>query len=120
MEYTSIVWASYQIAYSNSLERIQRRVARWATSNHSRLSSVSDLLKSLKWSAPELHCKIARPKNYIQIKFCRSSFVFRYYKQNYTRQCHPLHMIIPYIATSAYQGSFFHILLKIGMSHQYV
>ena len=29
-----------------------------------------------------------------------------------TRQCHPLHMIIPYTATSAYQGSFYLQRLK--------
>ena len=35
MEYASIVWDPYQITYINSLEGIQRRTARWATSDYS-------------------------------------------------------------------------------------
>ena len=62
MEYASIVWDSYQITYINinSLEGIQRRAARWATSDYSRFSSVSNLLESLKWPALELRHEIAR------------------------------------------------------------
>ena len=60
MEYASIVWDPYQITYVNSLEGIQCRAARWATSDYSRFSSVSNLLESLKWPALELHRKIAR------------------------------------------------------------
>ena len=48
MEYASIVWDPYQITYINSLEGIQRRVGRWAISDYSRFSSVSNLLESLK------------------------------------------------------------------------
>ena len=34
MEYASIVWEPHQMACINSLERIQHRAARWATSNY--------------------------------------------------------------------------------------
>ena len=57
MEHANIVWDPYQITYINSLEGIQRRVARWATSE---FSSASNLLESLKWPVLELHCKISR------------------------------------------------------------
>ena len=53
------------------------------TSEHNRLSGVSNLLESLKWPWPalELHHKIARlssSQNYVQlmIKSCRSFFIF--------------------------------------------
>ena len=60
MEYASIVWDPYQITYINNLERIQRRPARWATSNYSRFSSVSNILQYLAWPTLDLHRKIAR------------------------------------------------------------
>ena len=59
MEYASVVWDPYQITYINSLEGIQHRVVRWATSDYCRFSSVSNLLESLKWPALELCRKIA-------------------------------------------------------------
>ena len=38
MEYASIVWDPHQITYINSLEGIQCRAARWATSVYSRFT----------------------------------------------------------------------------------
>ena len=38
----------------NNLERIQCKAARWATSNYSKVSSVSNILESLEWSTLEL------------------------------------------------------------------
>ena len=83
MEYTSIVWDPYQITYINSLEGIQWRAARWATSDYSRFSSVSNLLESLKWPALELRRKIAGLSFFHKIihnlyKSSRSSFIFQY------------------------------------------
>ena len=60
MEYASIVWDPYEVTYINCLERIQRRAARWATSNYSRFNSVSNILQSLTWPTLELHHKIAK------------------------------------------------------------
>ena len=40
------------------------------------------------------------------------------YKYEWVYQCHALHTIVPYTAILAYQGSFFHELLKIGKSYQ--
>ena len=68
MEYACIVWDPYQITYINSLERIQHRAARWATSNYGRFNSVSNILQSLRWPMLELHRKICQDKlftNYI-------------------------------------------------------
>ena len=82
MEYASIVWDPYQITYINNLEGIQRRVARWAISDYSRFSSVSNLLESLKWPALELRREIARLSFFHKITHnlspvgSRSSFIF--------------------------------------------
>ena len=115
MEYACIVWDPYQITYINSLERIQRRAARWATSNYSRLNSVSNILQSLTWPTLELRRKIARLSFFHRIIYNSSPVHLPSYfdiTNRPTRQCHPLHMIIPYTATSAYQGSFFPRTIK--------
>ena len=119
MEYASIVWDPCQITYINSLEGIQRRAARWATSDYSRFSSVSNLLESLKWPALELNRKIARLTFFHKIIHNLSPVDLPSYfdiTNRTTRQCHPLHIIVPYTATSAYQGK---EPLKIGISYQY-
>ena len=67
-------------------------------------------MESLKWPALELRCKIARLSFFHKIIHNLSPVDLPSYfdiTNRTTRQCHPLHIIIPYIATSAYQGSFF-------------
>ena len=115
MEYASIVWDPYQITYINSLEGIQRTAARWATSDYSRFSSVSNLLESLKWPALELCCKIARLSFFHKIIHNLSPVdlpsCFDITNRT-THQCYPLQIILPYTAISAYQGSFFPRTIK--------
>ena len=92
MEYASIVWDPYQITYINSLEGIQRRAARWAVSDYSRFSSVSNLLESLKWPALELRHKIARLSFFHKIIHNLSPVDLPSYfniTNRTTRQCHP-------------------------------
>ena len=106
MEYVSIVWDPYQITYVNSLEGIQRRAVTSAvTSDYSRFCSVSNLLESLKWPALELRRKIARLSFYHKIIHNLSPVDLPSYfdiTNRTTCQCHPLHIIVPYTATSAY------------------
>ena len=115
MEYASIVWDPHQITYINSLERIQRRAARWTTSDYSRLSSVTAILQSLKWPTLELRRKVARLSFFHKIMYNLSPVHLPSYfctTNKPTRYCHPLHIIIPFTSTSAYQASFFPRTIK--------
>ena len=77
-------------------------------------------------STIEPHCKIARLSFFTKLYTYKSSPVHfpSHFDATNRRSCqyHPLHMIIPYTATSAtYQGSVLlqTTVLKIGMSYQY-
>ena len=57
LEYASSVWDPYQlylIYLISSIEKIQRRAARWTLSDYNRYSSVSNMLKQLQWSSLEM------------------------------------------------------------------
>ena len=49
MEYASTIWYPHINVHSNKLEKIQRRAARWATSQYSHRTSVTSLMDQLKW-----------------------------------------------------------------------
>jgi len=49
MEYCSSVWDPYVKQQASSLEMVQRRAARWATSRYHNTSSVTDMLHELRW-----------------------------------------------------------------------
>ena len=49
MEYCSSVWDPHVKQQASSLEMVQRRAARWATSRYHNTSSVNDMLHELRW-----------------------------------------------------------------------
>ena len=49
MEYAAPIWDPYLQEDINSLEKIQRKAARWAKSDYSPHSSVTSMLNDLKW-----------------------------------------------------------------------
>ena len=53
LEYAASVWDPYQQNDILSLEKVQRRAARWALSGYNRLSSVTDMLEILDWPSLE-------------------------------------------------------------------
>ena len=54
LEYSSVVWSPYTGTRIEQLESVQRRAARWAMNDYSRLSSVSDMLAALNWRRLDL------------------------------------------------------------------
>ena len=60
LEYASAVWDPYQTVYITSIEKVQRRAARWVLNNYSRYSSVTTMLQQLQWSTLEERHKKAR------------------------------------------------------------
>ena len=49
LEYAACVWDPHQEYLIYDIEKIQRRAARWVLSDYSYYSSVTDILKCLKW-----------------------------------------------------------------------
>ena len=51
LEYASIIWDPYFQKDYDSIERVQRKAARWVTSSYDRCTSVTKLLKDLQWDS---------------------------------------------------------------------
>ncbi|XP_071842711.1 uncharacterized protein [Apostichopus japonicus] len=53
LEYASVIWDPHQKIHTESLEKVQRRAARFVKNEYSRFSSVTDMLKDLNWDTLE-------------------------------------------------------------------
>ena len=51
LEYASCVWDPHQLYLINTLEKVQRRAARWVASDYNPMSSVTYLLDQLHWKS---------------------------------------------------------------------
>ena len=60
MEYASVIWDPYYNSDRDKLESIQRRAARWTSSDYSRTSSVSLMLHQLSWPTLQIQRNISR------------------------------------------------------------
>ena len=49
MEYCSMVWESYYETHSDTLEKVEKRVARWVTGRFHNMSSPSAMIQDLGW-----------------------------------------------------------------------
>jgi len=69
LEYASSVWDPYQSVHITSIEKIQKRAARWVLHDYSRHSSVTSMLQKLQWPSLESRrmkarlCLIYKAKN---------------------------------------------------------
>ena len=53
VEYSSSVWSPHQLELKNTIERVQRRAARFVTRRYDRTDSVTDMLNVLSWETLE-------------------------------------------------------------------
>ena len=53
LEYMSTVWSPHTATDITKLEAVQRKSARWATRDYQRTSSVTQMIKALKWRTLE-------------------------------------------------------------------
>ena len=60
LEYASIIWDPHLKNDVDSMERVQRKAARWVTSTNERHASVTDLLCKLQWETLEARRKQQR------------------------------------------------------------
>jgi len=114
LEYASCVWDPYLVKDINSLEMVQRRAARWATSNYDWQSgiSISSTLNNLQWDTLSSRRQISRLKLFYKAVHCSSGLkIPNCYNQttciHSTRSYHPLHYSVPLINTNPYKFSFF-------------
>ena len=68
VEYAASVWDPYTKSQISNLEKIQRRAARFVLNDHKKCSSVTNMLKSLKWPSLEQRRKATRLTNLYKIK----------------------------------------------------
>ena len=100
LEYASTTWSPYSQTYTQKIEMVQRRVARWTMNDYSPYSSVTQMQQNLGWQSLEQRrsdFKIIHDRVAIQIS--------SYFKQPIaaTRHSlrHPLAIVYRQIHTSA-------------------
>jgi hypothetical protein len=71
LEYASSVWNPFRKCHINALEMVQRKAARFATSNYTRKPGTVTTIQNLGWQTLENRRKRARLTVYIC--FCRPS-----------------------------------------------
>ena len=120
MAYTSLVWPALDYAssvydpYLNknilSIEKVQRREARWVQSDYHWNRSVTAMLCDLQW--PTLSCRreVSRLKTFYNAIYNNSALKIPHYFMTTTyatRHQHPLHFVTPSVRTIFYKYSFF-------------
>ena len=109
-EYSAAVWDPYTQANIRSLEKVQRRAARWTLNRYHNTSSVSDMLVHLSW--PTLQSRRSDARLCLMYKMVYSlvatdigQFVSPVLRQ--TRHSHPHSFIQIRSRNEAYRMSFF-------------
>ena len=60
LQYSSSVWDPYLFSDIQSIEKVQRRAARWVSSDYNKFSSVTSMLNDLQWPTLSSRRKFAR------------------------------------------------------------
>ena len=115
LEYASDVWDPHHVAEITELEKVQRRAARWVLNDYGRFSSVTVMLDQLSWPTLQTRRRLSRLQTLHKIFYQQLALIIPpHYLPTVqsTRQYHPLHYILPYSATTAYQNSYFSRTIK--------
>ena len=110
MEYAASVWDPYHHNDIQTLEKVQRRAARWVMNDYSWYSSVSNMLNNLNWPSLHLRHRISRLQTFYKAIYKLSALSIPSYfapSQRLTRHFHPLHYIILSTRTTSHQQSYF-------------
>ena len=106
LEYASDVWDPHQVGDIMKLEKVQRRAARWVLNNYSIFGSVTLMLDQLSWPTLQTRRKLSRLQTLHKVFYQQLALTVPLYylpTTRSTRQYHPLHFILPYSSTTAYQ-----------------
>jgi len=112
LEYSSSVWDSYTDKDIMTIEKVQRRAARWVCQRFRQTSSVGEMLESLQWETLQQRRKRARLITFFKIHHeivtvNTSSPPTVKRQTRLTRNVHPLTYVIPRCRTTYRQMSFF-------------
>ena len=112
LEYASAAWDPYLVKDITAIESIQRRAARWVTSNFDwrNGTSITSTLADLQWPTLSQRRQISRLRIFHKTIYQHLALqIPEYYiTTNYpTRHHHPLHFITPQVNTNSYKYSFF-------------
>ncbi|KAK7101850.1 hypothetical protein V1264_020171 [Littorina saxatilis] len=112
LEYASPVWDPHTAEDSASLEKVQRRAARWVSHRFRQTSSVNNMLEDLEWPTLESRRRRARLTTFYKVHHDLVAV-----KSNHapkpsppkctTRQTHALSYEIPHSRTAYRQKTFF-------------
>ena len=115
MEYAAPVWDPYYNTDIYKLEKVQRRAARWISSEYSRTTSVTSLLSSLNIPTLQQRRQISRLTLFYKVvnnTLPISSPPSYQRTQSYTRQHHLNHFILPQATLNTYKYSFYPRTIK--------
>ncbi|KAL8575234.1 hypothetical protein ACOMHN_042355 [Nucella lapillus] len=112
LEYASAVWDPYTADDIATLEKVQRRAARWVSHRYRQTSSVEGMLQVLDWPTLRARRKRARLTTFYKIHHGLTCINSRHrptvsQRPRRTRRNHPLLYDIPSCRTTYRQMSFF-------------
>ena len=108
MEYASIIWDPHTANYTQSLEMVQRRAARFVTGDFYRTRSANNMLHQLQW--PTLQERRAENKVIMMFRIVNNLVAIPtecLIPTAATVRGHNHRYLVPYARTDTYQRSFF-------------
>ena len=110
LEYASCVWSPHTQSNVHTLERVQRRAARWVSDDYSRHSSVTEMYSQLNWNTLEsrrLHTRLFMFYKIIHHKVAVPLPPYILHPVRPTRNVHPHSFIQLQPRSDTYKFSFF-------------
>ena len=110
LEYASDVWDPHCVGDIMELEKVQWRATRWVLNDYGKFSSITHMLHQLSWPTLQTRRKLSRLQTLHKVFYQQLALIIPLYylpTTRPTRQYHPLHYILPFSSTTAYQNSYF-------------
>ena len=111
LEYAVCAWDPYKTTQINKLEGVQRKAARFCTGDYSRQSSVTQMLRNLKWDTLETRRRNSRLTMLYKIQKgmvgIGSEQYITYSTVRRTRKVNDTQINIPFARTDTYKNSYF-------------
>ena len=109
LEYASPAWDPHTANNISSIEKVQRRAARFVTNNYSTTSSTSEMIQNLEWPSLQQRRSDAKLVMMYRITYNLIDIPAAAYlhPSGLTTRGHSLRYFTPYCRTDTYRYSFF-------------